>query len=486
MHGIFEQLPFHHVDSKSGCPKCRSNKLLTTEEFIAKAKNIFNEQYNYSLVDYKNKITKVKIICKKHGEFEINAGFHLSGMGCPRCGRKNSNIDDLIQKIKKIHNDKFDYSLISHTSGKKGKIKLICQKHGVFERHIRSILQNSGCPECINYSSIAEKKLLAFIKSVYSGNVLNNRRDVIKKFEIDIFLPDLKLAFEFNGIYWHSINNSFRNVKNDYHLIKTKLCEEKGINLIHVFEDDWNNKVDIVKSNILKLLGIIKKSTCKDFIIKKVDPKTKKDFLETNHIKGNKKSKINIAMFNKIDNSIMSICCFNKNKEKYSLTSFCDRLDFNFEDSLEIMLQYLKHEINTNFIVETEIDRSWSDKDRYLKANFALTKIKKPKLLFITKNKRYSQFSITSSCNKQKAFMLYNCGYFVMKKEFITNVLYFNPKDNAHRETAMIAETSEEHISNTKEVLSNEELRNSLSVNGRELMKRYTAEYWQDSFLSEI
>jgi len=64
-------------------------------------------------------------------------------------------------------------------------------------------------------------------------------------------LPDLKIAFEFNGLYWHNEEHK----PNNYHLNKTELCEEKGIQLIHIWEDDWRYKQDIVKSMILNKLG---------------------------------------------------------------------------------------------------------------------------------------------------------------------------------------------------------------------------------------
>jgi hypothetical protein len=93
-HGIFEQSPNSHISNKQGCPKCRLIKLknrlsdlkLSQDEFIEKCKLIHGDKYDYSLVDYKLAINKVKIICPKHGIFEQVAGCHyIQKQGCPKC-----------------------------------------------------------------------------------------------------------------------------------------------------------------------------------------------------------------------------------------------------------------------------------------------------------------------------------------------------------------------------------------------------------------
>ncbi len=85
-HGEFEQLPSVHLQG-SGCRKCfsvrQSNiRRLNTKEFIRRAKDVWGNLYDYSLVEYVNMKSKVKIICQHHGEFEQQAKSHLSGFGC--------------------------------------------------------------------------------------------------------------------------------------------------------------------------------------------------------------------------------------------------------------------------------------------------------------------------------------------------------------------------------------------------------------------
>lgn len=67
-HGIFEQTPAHHMRG-NGCQLCSENKKMTNGDFIGKVKEIHGNRYDYSLVEYTNSNTKVKIICEEHGEF---------------------------------------------------------------------------------------------------------------------------------------------------------------------------------------------------------------------------------------------------------------------------------------------------------------------------------------------------------------------------------------------------------------------------------
>ena len=146
-HGIFEQLPINHINSNSGCPKCYGNIKMSIEEFTKKSNFSHNDKYDYSLVKYINNKTKVSIICKGHGIFEQSPDSHLKGHGCPSCGIKmNTNI--LLEKLKNIYNNKYDYSLVNYINSKT-PINIICKEHGIVSIKIENILYNkSGCTYC--------------------------------------------------------------------------------------------------------------------------------------------------------------------------------------------------------------------------------------------------------------------------------------------------------------------------------------------------
>ena len=108
-------------------------KKLTTEKFIENAKKIHGDKYDYSLVEYKSKCKKVKIICNEHGIFEQTAFSHLSGHNCNYCSieKRKSNTADFIKKANVIHKNKYDYSIVEYV-GCNSKIKIICKEHGIF------------------------------------------------------------------------------------------------------------------------------------------------------------------------------------------------------------------------------------------------------------------------------------------------------------------------------------------------------------------
>ena len=131
----------------------------TTKQFIIDAKEVHGNKYDYSLVDYKNNKTKVKIICNKCNTiFEQTPNNHLRGHGCPECKRINSiekqkkSVQKFIMDAKIIHNNKYDYSLVEQEGYKnnKTKVKIICNKcNTIFIQRPDSHLNGQGCPKCV-------------------------------------------------------------------------------------------------------------------------------------------------------------------------------------------------------------------------------------------------------------------------------------------------------------------------------------------------
>lgn len=102
-------------------------------------------------------------------------------------------------------------------------------------------------------SSLGEKQVCAFVQSLIPDSVvISGTRDVISPSELDIYVPSHNFAIEYNGIYRHSIDSG----KNElYHLNKTKACAAQDINLLHVFDTEWDKRPDVVKSLISKHVG---------------------------------------------------------------------------------------------------------------------------------------------------------------------------------------------------------------------------------------
>jgi hypothetical protein len=165
VHGEFSISP-HSLLQKKGCYFCGRDEIKKKlskpkEQFIQEATKLF-PHYNYSLVEYTNNKTKVKILCKKHGEFEIVPSSLLSGSGCPVCAKeKNSKTQEqFIQEISTIFPE-YDYSKTIYKNDRT-KVTIICSMHGEFEATPSNLLQGRGCPKCC--SSKGEKKIRAILK----------------------------------------------------------------------------------------------------------------------------------------------------------------------------------------------------------------------------------------------------------------------------------------------------------------------------------
>ena len=245
--------------------------------------------------------------------------------------------------------DKKEYLLKNISCGHEFKIN-----HDLFRSRIK--YNNSSCLVCYpkdGLTSVKELELGNFIKEI-SNNIILNSRDLIDGKEIDIYLPEHKIGIEFNGLYWHS--DEFKDKY--YHYNKTKSCLEKGISLIHIWEDDWVNKKDIVKSIIKNRIGLVDNRIyarkCK---IEIVSNSVSNKFLDENHIQGGTNASLCISL--KYENEIVSIMTFGKRrmnaKLNLELIRFCNKKNTSVIGSAS---KLFKH-----FIENNEYDKiiSYSD-----------------------------------------------------------------------------------------------------------------------------
>ena len=253
IHGKFLQTPNSHLQG-CGCPKCQSQKRRRTlEEVIERANLVHQSKYKYDRAIYTNDRTEICITCPIHGDFLQKVAYHLNGNGCPKCAIENrtSNADELIKKASIVHNGKYDYSKVNDCSVNT-KVCIICPEHGEFWQRMHDHLKGCGCSKCANKLSNGENELFEFIKTI-CNDAIQRERNIISPYELDIYIPSKRIAIEYNGITWHSEKFKGNDAKT-YHLMKTNLCKEKEIKLIHLFEDEWLEKKEIVKSMLTEIL----------------------------------------------------------------------------------------------------------------------------------------------------------------------------------------------------------------------------------------
>lgn len=231
-----------------------------------------------------------------------------------------------------------------------------------------------------------ENELFVYISSIIPKNIpiKRNDRTILFGKELDIYIPFKKLAFELNGLYWHSENG--RNIDKFYHLKKTKSCLSHGINLIHIFENEWVNKKDIVKNRIRHLLGVNSdnKIYARNCIVKPLSDSVKKDFLNKNHFQGNDKSSIRYGLFYKEELvSVMTFCKSRFDKKiQYEMYRYCSKLGFSIIGGASKLFSHFKKTINPISVVSYN-DRRYFDGSMYANLGFVFVKNTPPNYWYI-------------------------------------------------------------------------------------------------------
>ena len=219
IHGSFFQTPNSHVSKQSGCRHCHFDKnatlrRYTTTTFIAKAKEIHGDRYDYSKVAYTTSKERVTIICKKHGEFNQHAARHISGHGCMKCKNEtvhtwtSSSLPEFINTAKEIHGDRYDYSKAVYIRNDQ-KVIIRCLIHGEFEQTPNKHLSGTGCPKCSN--SGVSRKAINWIKDIASNSGINIQHAMNggeyripgTRYKADGFCANTNTIYEFYGDKWH-------------------------------------------------------------------------------------------------------------------------------------------------------------------------------------------------------------------------------------------------------------------------------------------
>lgn len=402
IHGIFKQTPKNHLNGH-GCPYCAGKKK-TTEMLISEFQKIQGDKnYDYSLVKYINAKDKIPIICHKkdddgieHGIFWQTPNDHLMGKGCPKCAGQGKTQDDVVRAFKRVHGNTCDYSGVVYVNAHT-KVWIRCIEHDYwFQQTPNSHLNGSGCPKCGQRLSRAEEEIFSFVKQYYNDTIRNDR-NILNGKEIDIYVPSLKLGIEYNGLMWHS--EAFGKDKN-YHLNKLKDCEQQGIRLIHIFEDEWVEHKEIVLSKLQHLLGKDNKEKIdgRKCDIRIIDYKRSKDFLNTNHIQGADKANIYLgAYFKEQLVGVMSFLQLKKNGNDWELSRFATDIKTKCVGVGGKLFKYFRKHYKFKTI-KTFADRRWCttlNDNFYIKLGFRLVGTTRPDYRYIgnIKSVRFHKFN---------------------------------------------------------------------------------------------
>lgn len=247
-------------------------------------------------------------------------------------------------------------------------------------------------------TSKEERAIKEFIKNELNLSILENNTTTIGS-ELDIFIPNKNIAIEHNGLYWHSYGKNDFNENEEliedkkYHLRKTEKCENSGIMLLHITDNDWNNKQDIVKSMIKSKLGMTERIYArKCHITFDIPNNIYKNFLAENHIQGYIPSKLRIGLL--YENKLVSVMSFGKNRfgDGIELYRMCSLKNYTIVGGMKRMLQHAIKQYNFQKSIISYCNRSYSSGNSYKQLGFNLIKSSNPDYIWFNKNTIYTRY----------------------------------------------------------------------------------------------
>ena len=385
-HGEFKQTAKRHKVGE-GCPKCGYLKMtgrpvgiiLGKEDFVRRAIIAHNGNYNYDNLVFTRLKHLTTFTCPIHGDFQQTPRSHQNGRGCRKCGYESMvekinkktfiSQESYIERCKKIHNNKYDYSKVNYFR-MTDKLTIICPKHGEFKQVADYHISGRGCKKCGYSTSLSknEKELGDFIKSL-GFKINTNDRELLEGNELDIVISSKKLAVEYNGIYWHSEAHKDKY----YHRDKTNQCKEKAFQLIHIFANVWRFKKDLVKSFLKAKLGIFdKKLHGRKCMIQEIPYSIASEFYDRNHLQGKVSATTHLGLY--LDKRLVTVMSFKKKEEGvYDLNRFCSKTGYLVRGGFS---KLLKHFIKNNQVskIISFSDNTYSDGGLY--KNNGFTKVK--------------------------------------------------------------------------------------------------------------
>ena len=312
-----------------------------------------------------------------------------------------------------------------------------------FERFYRNCVSLSVCNKHLWKKDILENSPLINMKakgiSHYENEISSfliennisftkNDRSVIKHYELDFYINEYNLAIEFDGLYWHSEEHKERY----YHLNKTLACEEQNIRLIHIFEDEWNFKKDIVKSMILAACGKFeRKIFARKCEVKRLDKKNALEFIQQNHIQNTEKA-LNDSFGLIYNGELVQVCTFRKNfaqrkNKDWELARMCSKLNTQVIGGFSKIMKYAMNDLHIDKVTSF-VDRRLFDAKGYKASDWKIVGESAPSFFytdFVTRDNRlnYTKEKCLERwpdadknntekqiCNDHGLFRIYDCG----------------------------------------------------------------------------
>lgn len=208
-----------------------------------------------------------------------------------------------------------------------------------------------------NHRSSGEIQLSTYINSL-AITTITNTTSVIPPHELDIYIPSHKIAIEFNGVYWHS---ELQNKTKNYHLSKTQRCLDQDIQLIHISNNDWNDKRDIIQNRLQHKLSSASISPiyARKCVVEEISPSTTKTFITTHHIQGPRPATTHLGLYH--NNTLVMVMSISKHKKwEWEIIRMCSLFGVSVVGGAGKLFKYFISVHKPNAVL-SYADRSWGE-----------------------------------------------------------------------------------------------------------------------------
>jgi hypothetical protein len=446
LHGPFQNNLFHLQNIAKPCPGCRgvrktdaSAGTVAKEALVTKFGAEVCSKYSLDNFEYKEALAKVTVVCPEHGPQltsyaqMINTSAKTPCTPCNKSAKVSRMLippEEVQRQLQERVGDR-RVELLPGYKSQRSKVKITCDVHGPFQTSAANILhRHTDCPACrCNSPSKPELEMAEFVKTL--GVQVEHSVWLSFRKEADIFVPSLKLAIEYDGIFWH---NELHRSKN-YHKEATDKAQAAGIRMVHVFEDEWLYRKDMVKHRLTSLCGKHPRIGARSCEVRDVPFQESVDFLEKYHSQGQgRPTKVRKGLYHKgalVALLTLSPARFGGGKEaeapSYEVFRYCTSLSVagGFTKLLKYALQGLPPGDVTSYS-----DRRWGYGEVYLKAGFTHHARTEPGYFWAYKDRRYGRQEFMKSklkerwpdiysddkteaqmCHEKSFYRIYDCGH---------------------------------------------------------------------------
>lgn len=398
-HGEFKQSPADHLRGY-GCPQCgvdmAAMKMMKPfDKLLSELNEVWGGDFPYVFMDiseYCDDRSKMTMYCPLHEEFISTPRLLLQKQGCHRCantkGAQKSRLSQAIflRKVQRIYREEpYDFSELNYVDSTT-IVKVYCEKHGYFEKMPSSLLAGEGCAKCYREKyggSKGETEVFSYLKDILPDvEITRHDWSLLSDDELDIVIPSLKLAIEYNELYEHSTAWLHRH----YHVDKTNACNKVGYRLIHVWEDDWRYKKEAVKSLLHSVVARLPVVFARKTTLDTVSTEAASAFLEANHIQGYSNSSVAYGLF--YGREIVSVCTFVKRKYGWELNRHACRAGIRVLGALGKYMANFKRTHQGEGQLISFCDLSMFSGVSYEKVGFVKDKLLKPDYKYLVVDTR--------------------------------------------------------------------------------------------------